>query len=440
MRNRGSLSLAQRMSLALTGAVTLFVVVLCVLSLWAFDSMEDNLVDSTLLAEKDRIVALDARLANRPGNGAQESQNQPIRRWDIASATDESLLPPLLRNLNEGAYFMQPGDDTWHILVFARDQGKTVLLYDATLNEQRVHDFALIVIMAGILCIGFSYFLARGVSRRITDPVQSLTQTLSTWAPGASNLSPSRNDEVGRLIEAFNRMQSQVEKSIAQEKEFSANLNHEIRTPLTTIRTDAELALEDTLLLDETRMRLKRTLSNVDLITDTLESTVHLKTQARQNAEPVNLRDCLENAWSTSTGDDENIKLQLINQLLPGDVLTVNRYAMQMIMRNLIRNTLEHAAATTLTVYLSGTHLYFEDNGKGIAQTDLPRIFERYYSGHARDTQTVGDSSAMAGPPKRRGLGLAIVQHICELEHWTIRVESSTQPGTSMTRFILQVA
>jgi len=440
MKNRGSLSLTQRMSLALTGAVTLFVVALCVLSLWAFDSMEDNLVDSTLLAEKDRIVALDAHLANRPDNGVQESQNQPIRRWDIASAADENLLPSLLRNLNDGAYFMQPGDDTWHVLVFSRDQGKTVLLYDATLNEQRVHDFALIVIMAGMLCIGLSYFLARGVSRRITDPVQSLTQTLSTWAPGASNLSPSRNDEVGRLIEAFNRMQSQVEKSIAQEKEFSANLNHEIRTPLTTIRTDAELALEDTLLLDETRMRLKRTISNVDLITDTLESTVHLKTQARQNPEPVNLHDCLENAWSTSTADDDNIKLQLINQLLPGEVLTVNRYAMQMIMRNLIRNTLEHAAATTLTVYLSGTRLYFEDNGKGIAQADLPRIFERYYIGHTRDTQMAEDSSAIAAPPKRRGLGLAIVQHICELEHWTIRAESSTQPGASMTRFILQVA
>lgn len=440
MKSRGSLSLSQRMSLALTGAVTLFVVVLCVLSLWAFDSMEDNLVESTLLAEKDRIMALDAHQATAPGNGIQESQNQPIRRWDIASAADESLLPSQLRNLNEGAYFMQPGNATWHVLIFTHGQGKTVLLYDATRNEERVHDFAFIVIMAGMLCIGLSYLLARGVSRRITEPVQSLTQILSTWAPGASNLSPSRNDEVGRLIEAFNRMQGQVEKSIAQEKEFSANLNHEIRTPLTTIRTDAELALEDTQLLDETRMRLKRTLTNVDLITDTLESTVHLKTQARQNAEPVHLRDCLENAWSTSTGDDEDIKLQLINQLLPGEVLTVNRYAMQMIMRNLIRNTLEHAEATTLTVYLSGARLYFEDNGKGIAQADLPRIFERYYSGHTRDAQMAEDSSFMAEPTKRRGLGLAIVQHICELEHWTIRVESSTQPGASMTRFILQVA
>ncbi|AHG64925.1 sensor histidine kinase [Advenella mimigardefordensis] len=440
MKSRGSLSLTQRMALALTGAVTLFVVVLCILSLWAFDSMEDNLVDSTLLAERDRIVALDTHQANPTGAGVQESLNQPIRRWDIATPGDENQLPPMLRNLDVGAHFMHPGDDTWHVLVFMRDEGKTVLLYDATLNERRVHDFALIVIMAGLLCIGLSYFLARSVSRRITDPVQSLTQTLSTWAPGASNLSPSRNDEVGRLIEAFNRMQSQVEKSIAQEKEFSANLNHEIRTPLTTIRTDAELALEDAQILDETRMRLKRTISNVDLITDTLESTVHLKTQARQNPEPVNLHDCLENAWSTSTGDDELINLQLVNQLLPGEVMTVNRYAMQMIMRNLIRNALEHADATTLTVYLSGTRLYFEDNGKGIAQADLPRIFERYYSGHTRDTQPAEDDSLLAEAPQRRGLGLAIVQHICELEHWTIRAESSTQPGASMTRFILQVS
>lgn len=440
MKSSGYLSLAQRIALALTGAVTLFVIVLCLLSLWAFDSMEDNLVDSTLLAEKDRIVALDANKATSSGVGIQESLNQPIRRWDIGTTADEGMLPPLLRNLNPGTYFMEPGNDTWHVLVFPRATSKTVLLYDATVNEERVHDFALIVIMAGLLCVGVSYFLARSVARRITDPVQSLTQTLSTWAPGASNLSASRNDEVGRLIEAFNRMQGQVEKSIAQEKEFSANLNHEIRTPLTTIRTDAELALEDTSLLAETSMRLRRTISNVDLITDTLESTVHLKTQVRQAPEAVYLRDCLENAWHTSTNDNDNMVLQLNNQLLPNDVVTVNRYAMQMIMRNLIRNTMEHAAATTLTVYRSGTRLYFEDNGKGIAQADLPRIFERYYSGHARDTQTPDTENDSQAPRKRRGLGLAIVQHICELEHWTIRVESSTQPGTSMTRFILQVA
>lgn len=439
MNNSGYLSLAQRMSLALTGAVTLFVIVLCVLSLWAFDSMEDNLVDTTLLAEKDRIIALDTRAADRTGVDIQESLNQPIRRWNVASPADENMLPRQLRNLSEGAYFMHPGNETWHILVFERGATKTVLLYDATVNEQRVHDFALIVIMAGLLCIGLSWLLARSVSRRITEPVQSLTQTLSSWAPGASNLSASRNDEVGRLIEAFNRMQSQVEKSIAQEKEFSANLNHEIRTPLTTIRTDAELALEDASLHPDTTMRLKRTISNVDLITDTLESTVHLKTEARQEPEPVNLRECLENAWETSTNDDAGMSLQLVNQLLPGEVLVVNRYAMQMIMRNLIRNTMEHAGATILTVYSSGQRLYFEDNGKGIPQADLPRIFERYYSSHTRDTQ--GSTQLPSNVPlKRRGLGLAIVKHICELEHWRIEVESSTQPGTSMTRFILQVA
>src|SRR5690606_6409344 len=120
MNNSGYLSLAQRMSLALTGAVTLFVVVLCVLSLWAFDSMEDNLVDSTLLAEKDRIIALDTRAANRTGVNIQESLNQPIRRWNVASPADENKLPRQLRNLSEGAYFMQPDDETWHILVFER--------------------------------------------------------------------------------------------------------------------------------------------------------------------------------------------------------------------------------------------------------------------------------------------------------------------------------
>lgn len=431
MKRTSQLTLAQRISLALTGAVTLFVLILCVLSLWAFDSMEDNLVDTTLLAERDRIMVQEPENA---GSGtAQANDEQPIRRWDIRQPDDELAMPEQLRNLDAGPYFFQPGDETWHVLIFNHNGGKTVLLYDATINEERVHDFAFIVIMAGILCIGLSYFLARRASRRITEPVLSLTRTLSTWAPGAPDVSANRNDEVGRLIEAFNRMQGEVDKSIAQEKEFAANLNHEIRTPLTTIRTDAEIALEDKALDQDTINRLKRTISNVDLITDTLESTVHLKADLRQTPEQVSLKECLENAWQTTVGDEITPPLTLINQLLPDDTLLLNRYALQMTMRNLIRNTLEHAEASTLTVYRSGNRIYFEDNGKGIAQADLPFIFNRYYSGHTRDTRD------QATPAKRRGLGLAIVQHICELEHWQIRVESSTQAGASMTRFILQL-
>ena len=95
-------------------------------------------------------------------------------------------------------------------------------------------------------------------------PLLDLTDRLSTWAPGSPDLAVTRDDEAGRLIEAFNRMQNQVDRSIAREREFAGNLSHEVRTPLAAIRSDSELMLLTQVLTPDQRQRLARILDNVD--------------------------------------------------------------------------------------------------------------------------------------------------------------------------------
>ena len=104
------------------------------------------------------------------------------------------------------------------------------------------------------------------------------------------------------------------------------------------------------------------------------------------------------------------------------------------VLRNLVRNAVEHAAPATLTASLDADGaLLLSDDGKGIAADDLPFLFRRYYSGRMRD-------SGMAGRDETaRGLGLAIAKRVCDMQGWTLTVDSSREGEQRGTRFTLRL-
>ncbi|MNT22113.1 Sensor protein QseC [compost metagenome] len=102
-------------------------------------------------------------------------------------------------------------------------------------------------------------------------------------------------------------------------------------------------------------------------------------------------------------------------------------------LRNLVRNAVEHAAPATLTTRFTAQGvLELSDDGKGIAVDDLPFLFRRYYSGRMRDS-SAGDRDETA-----RGLGLAIAKRVCDMQGWALTVESSREAGSRGTRFSLR--
>ncbi|WP_154586710.1 histidine kinase dimerization/phospho-acceptor domain-containing protein, partial [Bordetella pertussis] len=124
----------------------------------------------------------------------------------------------------------------------------------------------------GAICIVAAYGISRRVAGVAVGPLVELTRRLANWAPGAPDLAVTRDDEAGRLIEAFNRVQNQVDRSIAREREFSVNVSHEVRTPLAAIRSDSEMMLLAAGLDEGQRTRLVRIVANVDNVSTALES------------------------------------------------------------------------------------------------------------------------------------------------------------------------
>lgn len=432
-------SLTRRVVWALTGTAALSILALCVFAYGAFAQMEDNLVNDLLVPETGRLVT---RLKANPNDlplYAEQSLGGPLRAWYIPHGGDVQVLPEPMRELTPGLHILDTVHYVWHTTMTPIGRARLYVRYDATGNEMRVRSFGILVLLAGLVCIAVAYLLSRRVAALAVAPIVELTERLTRWAPGGMKLQDPVGDEAGRLIEAFNRVQGLVEQSITHEREFASNLSHEIYTPLAAIRSDSELMLLSSNLSGEQAGRMRRSIDGVDRIVESLAAARELASQARRRIEPVELRKCMEDAWRAWERDAADRGLTFEDQI-PVDALeSLDRYALLMVLRNLVRNAIEHAAPALLVASWDAEAgvVRLRDNGKGITQKDLPFIFQRYYRGRLRDLGENAD--APAAQANQRGLGLAIVSSLCARNGWRLEAQSETDGPHRGTTFILKL-
>ncbi|KOQ54689.1 histidine kinase, partial [Achromobacter xylosoxidans] len=205
-------------------------------------------------------------------------------------------------------------------------------------------------------------------------------------------------------------------------------------TPLAAIRSDSELMLLTQDLTADQRQRLTRVMDNVDDVIVCLESARAMARDQMRPPEPVDLADCMQDAWRGYESQAGVAQLRFDNRIPPEHIRILDRYALLTVLRNLVRNAIEHAAPATLTASLGEDGvLQLGDDGKGIDAGDLPFLFRRYYSGRLRDSAAAGrDETA-------RGLGLAIAKRVCDMQGWTLTVDSSREGPQRGTRFSLRL-
>lgn len=425
-----SRSLRQRVIWALTGAVALFVALLAVLAYVVLDQQEDELADSLVLLEAQRLITRIERGELTVPQVAPLELSRGLRAWVVATPDG---LPSEFRALRPGPHELHPGDMVWHAVVAPVTGGCLVVSFDATANEERVYAFGAALLALWALCTLAGYGVSRALARVVVGPMHEVTARIASWAPGEPGIAIDRDDETGRLVEAFNRVQDRVDRSIAREREFAANLSHEVRTPLTTIRTDAELLLLDTQRPPGDQQRLQRIMRTVDDIVQTIASTRAMSGAMSGTLEPVSLAACLDDACDGLRERAETDGLYIVNRVDPQSVRELDRYALLTVARNLIRNARDHAAPATLYIDELADGLAFSDDGPGIAADDLPWVFDRFYRGRLSDAATaVADTDA----PETRGLGLAIAKRVCDVQGWQLSVQSD--PAARGTRFVLR--
>ncbi len=243
---------------------------------------------------------------------------------------------------------------------------------------------------------------------------------------------PGTNDEIGRLIETLNEMLARLQKSFELQRRFTADASHELRSPLSRLRMELEVALRRPRDEAEYVETLHSCLEEVERLTLLVEELLTLARidagQERSLLEMVCLNTLAEETIARFGPTAE--ARQVLIELVSSQPVTVRiaRASVSMVLTNLLDNALKFSSSgqrVTVAVNTSDADavLSVSDQGPGVSIDDLPHLFERFYRGSAAPAEEV------AGV----GLGLAVSQAIINSHGGRIEVANLPNGGAVFT-------
>lgn len=298
--------------------------------------------------------------------------------------------------------------------------------------QRRFETVLLISIPIFLVCAAAGGYL---MSARALAPVDRITLTARTI--GARNLSnrlevPQTRDELQRLSETLNAMLERLEHAFRQVTKFTADASHELRTPISLMRTEAEITLSQPRSADEYREAFTSVYAELQSTSELVEKLLILARadsgkETLQNG-TVDLADVIREVCLKGRVLAELKSIKFVEHIparplrIEGDANSLGRLFLILI-DNAVRYT-PPGGSIEVAGLLSGDARsalgVVRDTGIGIASEDLPHIFERFY----RADKARSDESGGVG------LGLSIGYWIAEIHGGTIEVESSPGNGS----------
>lgn len=292
------------------------------------------------------------------------------------------------------------------------------------------------ILQGGLIALLLSLVLAFALSRWVADPLQQLVVAAQNYPEGSEEMkpvSPRGPHEVQDLTRAFNSMVTRVESSQKSQREFVADVSHELKTPLTSIQGFAQAILDGTANTPETRRQAAQIIYDEAgrmhrMALDLLDLARLEAGTADLKMSPVDIDALLRNIVEkfSRQAQKTEITLRLNNpENLPPLIGDGDRLAQ--VFTNLVDNALKFTPAkgqVTLAAVNAGAEMEISitDTGIGVPKEALPRLFDRFYQ---------VDPSRAGGERHGAGLGLAIVQEIIQAHGGRISVRGEVGRGTT---------
>jgi signal transduction histidine kinase len=396
---------------------TLLSVLFAISTLLLQNYLEDQLIGATLKQELDDYVT---QLHLDPS--VVEPFYTRIQGYITRPGDPNQVVSTEVRNLASGVHDVKISGGLFKVAIRKEDSLWAFLIYDVSDNQRIKTQLILALVGVVLLFSVFSFTLGAWSSRRVMKPVTDLAARLETLGeeskPGHFS-EQFADDEVGQLAAALDSYAERLHHLVERDREFNADVSHELRSPLTVITGATELLLAQSDLEPKVRTRLLRIARAARQSADITTALLHL-VRAEQGidkdstahdvgrivADVVHLHEPLIGNKALSLRVNE---IDRVSVIAPESVVAVT-------VGNLIGNAMRYTAEGEVLITIGSGMVQVEDTGPGIPEPDLERVFERHYRG-----QNITGKGA--------GLGLAIVKRLCELYGWSIHFSNREVGG-----------
>ena len=444
--------LRRRIALIAAASVAAAILIAVLVSYLVVRDQLRGQVDSAL-RQQEAVVARTGLLPSQiPGIPASQGGPAPyvqvvLANGDVLPRQSDVVLPVDARerqiaSTQKGSYLtdVHIGDSHLRVLTFpvlvpvsgtavpgAVQLARPLNAVDHTLSQMRL--VLLIVLLGGI---ALAAALGRLAGRRVLAPLAEVAQAaqhISETDDLSSRIRVHADDEVGQLATRFNSMldrlegsRAELDDSVRAQRQLVADASHELRTPVTSLRTNIEVLLEGGELDPEDRRRL---LADVVEQSEELSALVADLIELARGDEPgfaaedLRLDGIAAESIARSRRNAPEIEIQANLQPVTIDGVPAR---LGRAINNLLDNAARHSPpGATIEVTVDSEGVRVRDHGPGVDEQDLPYVFDRFFRG----TNSRGKQGS--------GLGLAIVRQVTEQHGGSATVANAPDGGAVFT-------
>lgn len=346
----------------------------------------------------------------------------------LSNSNPPPLLPAEIKLLKPGLYpKMKIFGRENPVPVYVRDfdNNRLYLIFEGANIDRLVGVFGLIPMSILLILIYSSSWLAYKLTWRAASPVLSLARNLRDSEPDNLSLDVSTKNMSGDtkvLAEALEGYAKRIDIFVERERQFTADISHELRTPMTIIDGAAQFLEAETNIsskgVDRVKMirRACRDMNDLSsafflLAREQQPTSEHIKTDVAEVIEKEVIKyDSLIDASKVS------LSLDIQNDL----VVETHKKALEIIIGNILGNAIKYTNQGSINITVKNKQVIVSDTGIGIPEELLPTLFERHVRG--RGLNQAGE-----------GIGLAIVKRLCDQFDWHIKIHNKSETGIQVT-------
>lgn len=351
-------------------------------------------------------------------NLARIAQSSKTKHWFYDFEQDEQWFSSVVFPVNEGKQF-----SGWVEIMVSVSNEKNIL-----------NQIGLLMTLLGFAIVLLLFFSGRFLARKTLAPVEQMRKQVDAiYEKNLSNRIKSQNstDELGQLAGTFNDLLQRLEIAFDSQQQFIADASHELKTPLTILRSHWEkLAAQNEIPIkyrvniqsdvDEI-IRLSSMINNLLLLSSTKEKILP------EELPVINLSDLCHSLYDDILVLAESKKQQIRVSITEDILIKGDKTRIYQLLLNLADNAVKYTLQNEwIEINLqhdnSWAEFIIKDNGIGIPENNLPHVFERFYRvDKSRSRKTGG-----------YGLGLSVCKTIVEAHSGNIAIKSSVNKGTTL--------